>query len=129
MPRGHAMLVRVGERGKQSLTRFATTILDSQIIQITPGRTHQTADFLIDSRDLYRRAGILKRPIAFVLADNEVKEGSFLKYINNILTAGEISNLFSQDTYKASMVHLKPVFSKECKGQIDTDEKCFELFL
>ena len=129
MPRGHALLVGVGGSGKQSLTRLASTILGFEVFQITPGRAYSTNDFLADLRDLYRRAGVLNKPTTFIFTDNEVKEESFLEFINNILTTGEIANLFSRDNYEALMGDMRQIFVKECKGQIDTDENVWNYFI
>jgi dynein heavy chain len=129
VPRGNAMLVGVGGSGKQSLTRLASTILGYQVFQITPGRSYGTNDFLTDLRELYRRAGVLNKPIAFIMTDNEVKEESFLEYVNNMLTTGEIANLFTRDNYEALMGDMHPIFTKECKGQIETDENAWNYFI
>ncbi|OHT04931.1 Dynein heavy chain family protein [Tritrichomonas foetus] len=129
MQRGHAMLVGVGGSGKQSLTRLASTILGFEIFQITPGRAYSTNDFLADLRELYKRAGVLNKPTTFIFTDNEVKEESFLEFINNILTTGEIANLFTRDNYEALMGDMRPIFIKECKGQVDTDENVWNYFI
>ncbi|OHS96678.1 Dynein heavy chain family protein [Tritrichomonas foetus] len=129
MQRGHAMLVGVGGSGKQSLTRLASTILGFEIFQITPGRAYSTNDFLADLRELYRRAGVLNKATTFIFTDNEVKEEAFLEFINNILTTGEIANLFSRDNYEALMGDMRPIFIKECKGQVDTDENVWNYFI
>jgi dynein heavy chain len=129
MPRGHAMLVGVGGSGKQSLTRLASTILGYQIFQITPGRNYGANDFLADLRELYRRAGVLCKPTTFIMTDNEVKDESFLEYINNMLTTGEIANLFTRDNLEALMSDMRTVFGKECKGELDTDENVWNFFI
>ena len=129
MQRGHAMLVGVGGSGKQSLTKLASTILGFEIFQITPGRSYSTNDFLADLRELYRRAGVLNKPTTFIFTDNEVKEESFLEFINNILTTGEIANLFTRDNLEALMADMRPIFIKECKGTVDTDENVWNYFI
>ena len=129
MPRGHAMLVGVGGSGKQSLTRLASTILDYSIFQVTPGRNYTTNDFLNDLRELYRRAGVTNKPTTFIFTDNEVKEEGFLEFINNIITTGEIANLFNRDTLDALMSDMRPIFIKERKGQVDTDANVWAFFI
>jgi dynein heavy chain len=129
MPRGHALLVGVGGSGKQSLTRLASTILNYTIFQITPGRNYSVNDFLTDIRELYRIAGVLNKKTTFIFTDNEVKQESFLEFINNILTTGEIANLFNRDTLEALMGEMRPIFIKECRGQIDTDQNVYQYFI
>ena len=129
MPRGNAMLVGVGGSGKQSLTRLASTILGYQTFQITPGRTYSTNDFLADLRELYKRAGVLNKPITFIFTDNEVKEESFLEYVNNMLTTGEIANLFTRDNYEALMSDMRAIFAKEVRNAVDTDENVWNYFI
>jgi dynein heavy chain len=129
MLRGNAMLVGVGGSGKQSLTRLASTILGYQVFQISPGRSYGTNDFLADLRELYRRAGVLNKPTTFIMTDNDVKEESFLEYVNNMLTTGEIANLFTRDNLEARLGDMRPLFLKECKGQIDTDENVWNYFI
>jgi dynein heavy chain len=129
MPRGNVMLVGVGGSSKQSLTRLVLTILGYQVFQITPGPSYGTSNFLGDLRKLYRRAGVLDKPITFIMTGNEAKKESFLDYINNILTTGETANLFTRNNLEALMSDIRPVFCKECKGQIDTDENVWSYFV
>ncbi|OHT09327.1 Dynein heavy chain family protein [Tritrichomonas foetus] len=129
MPRGNAMLVGVGGSGKQSLTRLASTILGYQTFQVSPGRSYSTNDFLADLRELYRRAGVLNKPITFIFTDNEVKEESFLEYVNNMLTTGEIANLFTRDNYEALMADMRTIFVKEVRNAVDTDENVWNYFI
>ncbi|XP_015117111.1 dynein heavy chain 5, axonemal [Diachasma alloeum] len=69
MPRGNALLVGVGGSGKQS-------------------------SLLEDLKKLYSKAVTGKSGITFIFSDNEIKEESFLEYLNNVLSVGEIANLF-----------------------------------
>ena len=41
-----------------------------------------------------RSTGALGKGITFLFTDNEIKDESFLDYINNLLSTGEISGLF-----------------------------------
>ena len=77
---------------------------------------------MADLCELYRRAGVLNQPTTFIFTDIEVQEETFLDYVNNMLTTGEIANLFTRGNLEALMGEMRPIFIKECKGQVDTDE-------
>lgn len=56
-----------------------------------PGRH---AEWREDLKELYRAAGVAGRPTAFLLDEPQIKLESFLEDVNNILTSGEVPNLF-----------------------------------
>jgi hypothetical protein len=48
MPKGHDMLVGLGESQKQYITPLTTILLDSQVAYITPVPTYQVTDLSTD---------------------------------------------------------------------------------
>lgn len=53
----------------------------------------------LDIKKLYRLAGVDNKPTVFLLSDTQVVDESFLEDINNILSSGEVPNLYKPDEF------------------------------
>ncbi|VDP25886.1 unnamed protein product, partial [Schistosoma mattheei] len=104
MPRGNALLVGVGGSGKQSFTKLASYIAGYQTFQITLTRT-PTDQSLI---------GIYE---------------AFLEYLNNVLSSGIMSNLFTRDETDEILQDLIPFMKKEHPRLTPTNENLNDYFL
>lgn len=55
---------------------------------------------LSDLKRLYFAAGVENKETVFLFMDTQVVEESFLEDINNILSSGEVSNLYKPDEFE-----------------------------
>ncbi|ESS67196.1 hypothetical protein TCDM_04102 [Trypanosoma cruzi Dm28c] len=96
-PRGNALLVGVGGSGKQSLARLSSFINGHDIFQILVTSTYGIADFRADMQELYRKCGLKGYPFAFIITDTQVVSQDMLVYLNDMLSSGNVPELFNQD--------------------------------
>ncbi|CAG5131665.1 unnamed protein product, partial [Candidula unifasciata] len=82
-----------------------------------------------DLKFLYRTAGQQGKGITFIFTDNEIKDESFLEYINNILSSGEISNLFAKDEIDEITGELIAVMKKEFPKRPPSQENLYDYFM
>ncbi|PIO37664.1 hypothetical protein AB205_0214630, partial [Aquarana catesbeiana] len=91
--------------------------------------TYGTNNLLDDLKLLYRTAGQKGKGITFIFTDNEIKDESFLEYMNNVLASGEVSNLFARDEIDEITQDLIPVMKKEYPRRAPTAENLYDYFL
>jgi dynein heavy chain, axonemal len=54
-------------------------------------------EFREDLKGLYRQAGCSNKPTVFLFDETQIVMETFLEDVNNILTSGEVPNLFPKD--------------------------------
>ncbi|KAJ3056563.1 Dynein heavy chain 2, axonemal [Rhizophlyctis rosea] len=94
LPNGNVLLIGVGGSGRQSLTRLAAYVVDISVFQIKISKHYRHIEFREDIKKLYRSAGVDGKPMAFLFTDTQIINNSFLEDISNILSSGEVPNLF-----------------------------------
>lgn len=127
LPGGNALLVGVGGSGKQSLTKLASFILTYEIFRIVVATNYTLNDLKTDMQTLFTKAGVMGNPTVFLLTDSQIASEYFLVYINDILAAGYIPDLFVKDEVDGILGKVR----NEAKslGYLDTPDQLWEFFL
>ena len=65
----------------------------------------------IDLKRLYWQAGVDNKTSVFIFNDTQVVEEGFLEDINNVLSSGEVPNLYKPDEFEEVYIY---VYSQLC---------------
>lgn len=82
-----------------------------------------------DLKLLYRIAGQEGKGVTFIFTDNEIKEEGFLESLNNLLSSGEVANLFAKDEIDDITQSLIGVMKKEQPRRPPTGENLYDFFI
>ncbi|XP_063786889.1 dynein axonemal heavy chain 2 [Pseudophryne corroboree] len=126
-PRGNMLLIGIGGSGRQSLARLAAYICDYKVFQLEVTRGYRKQEFREDIKRLYRLAGVDGRPTVFLLADTQITDESFLEDVNNILSSGEVPNLYKADEFE----EIRNLLQEKCREENvpDTPESLFNFLV
>ncbi|KPI85651.1 putative dynein heavy chain [Leptomonas seymouri] len=126
-PQGNALLVGLGGSGRNSLSRLATYLAGYTIFTIEIHKKYNQERFHDDLRTLYRACGVKRQQKVFYIVDTQLVETSFLEDLNNMLSAGEVPNLFAKDDVQQinDDVHKLALLS----GCRDTPDELYNFFI
>ena len=124
---GHALLVGVGGSGKQSLARLAAYICGFVTTQIVISSTYSVNDLKEDLKLMYNKAGVRGEGVLFLLTDSQITNERFLIYINDLLSSGDIPDLFATDEVDAIVSALAS--KVKVAGLIPDRANCWSYFL
>ncbi|XP_046389338.1 dynein axonemal heavy chain 2 [Ischnura elegans] len=112
-PRGNMLLIGIGGSGRQSLARFASYLCDYNCFRIEIRKQYRVQEFREDLKTLYQRTGVDGIETMFLFSDSQVVDENFLEIINNILSSGEIPNLFKAEEFE----EIKNALQSACKAE------------
>ncbi|CAF0814718.1 unnamed protein product [Didymodactylos carnosus] len=123
-PRGNMLLIGIGGSGRQSLAKLASFICMYDVFKIEIARNYKRNEFREDLKRLYKQAGVSNRETTFIFVDTQAVEETFFEDINNILSSGEVPNLFKTD----ELEEIKTNMASELKKAGVDEEKNQEVY-
>ncbi|KMR01924.1 dynein heavy chain axonemal [Lasius niger] len=122
-PHGNILLVGIGGSGRQSLSRIGSYMCDLSTYQVAITAQYRIPEFREDLKTLYSMTGVENKPTSFLFNDTQVVEEQFLEIVNNMLSTGEVANLYKSD----EMEDIKNRLSKEVTkaGKTPTTETVY----
>lgn len=125
---GHALLVGVGGSGKQSLTKLAAFMCDLNMFSITVSNSYGIANLKEDIIDLYSKTGLKDEGVCFLITDSHITDEHFLVYINDILSSGEVADLYNEDDKMNIINAIRPKAKSEGRNT-DTVDDVWNFFI
>lgn len=117
-PSGHGLLVGVGGSGKQSLSRLSSFICQYDTKTITITQDYKLPQFKEDLQKMYNKTGLSEDAgLLFVFTEGQIVDEKFMVPINDLLSSGEIQDLFNNDDKEGLINKLRA----QCKATTGKD--------
>jgi len=124
---GHALLVGVGGSGKQSLSRLSSFICQYSTVGIMISSTYGMNDLKGDLQTFYTKAGVKDEGLTFLFTEGQITNERFLVFINDLLSSGEIADLFPLEDVDQIVNNVRSAVKGE--GIIDSKDNCWRFFI
>ncbi|KAE8744396.1 hypothetical protein FOCC_FOCC009000 [Frankliniella occidentalis] len=112
-PRGNMLLIGVGGSGRQSLSKIATLLCNLSVFRVEVTKFYRLQEFKEDMKLLYAMAGLENKPSCFLYSDAQITDERFVEVINNILSSGEVPNLYKPDEFEEIKNRLEDAIRRQ----------------
>ena len=126
-PCGNGLLVGVGGSGKQSLSKLTSFILNQEVFRIVVASNYGIGDLKTDLQILLKKTGVSGLETLFLLTDSQIVDDKFLVFINDILSAGYIPELFAPDEIDEILGKIRG--EAKSMGCLDAPEHLMNFFI
>jgi dynein heavy chain len=127
-PCGNALLVGVGGSGKQSLARLGSFINNQEVLSILVNQSYGLNELKVDLQEFYKKAAVKPGlPHAFLMTDGQIADERFLVDINDMLSSGNIPDLFTREEYDGIFGGVRN--AAKAAGYGDDREGLFAFFI
>ncbi|KAM6927306.1 LOW QUALITY PROTEIN: dynein axonemal heavy chain 1 [Xenentodon cancila] len=96
-PLGNALLLGADGSGRRSLAKLASYICRHDCFQIDTSETYSQTQWREDIKSIMLKAALHNQQITFLFAETQIKSELFLEDINNILSSGDVPNLYTTE--------------------------------
>ena len=127
-PSGHANLVGVGGSGKQSLSKLSSFICQYNVYSITISSDYKFNSFKEDLQKMFNITGMSDDAgLLFILTENQIIDEKFMILVNDLLSSGDIQDLFNADDKEVIFNKVKAA----CKAATrkDTPQDVWNFFI
>ena len=84
-------------------------------------------DLKIDLIGLYNKSGLKDEGILFLFTEGQITNERFLTYINDLLSSGEVAELYTTDEKEVIINNVRPKVKAE--GKTDSRDNCWNYFI
>ncbi|XP_063366022.1 dynein axonemal heavy chain 1-like [Cydia amplana] len=96
-PMANALCLGMGGSGRQSLARLAAFMGELICIQIEITKAYGQSEWRDDLKQTMIKAGADNKGVVFLFSDAQIKMESFLEDLNNILSSGDVPNIYEAE--------------------------------
>jgi dynein heavy chain 2 len=121
---GSLLLAGRNGMGRRSAVILIAHMLGFHFFSPQVSRQYNIKSFQNDLKQIFNTCGVNKEECVLLMEDHQILDSSFLEYINSILSAGEVPELYSNDELEQIFHNLKNEYNEEgFRGSL------FEFFL
>ena len=129
---GHGLMVGMGGSGRQSLTKLASHVAGTTLVQFEISSGYGRLEWKDDLRSMLMKCGTAPEEedgaTTFLLTDTQIIDDLFIADVNSLLSSGEVPMLFSPAERDMVSEKMRPIASSRNLDLISTQE-LFDYFV